>query len=706
MLFAYFGPDTLLPITSTVAAVVGFLLMFGRQVVLLIKNAPRRAWRGAGRESASPASNGRSIRRQATAARPGQQDGSATPGLPAGSGSFMKGRRSTFKKVVVIGLDGLEPSIAEAMLAAGELPALARWIAQGGLSRVATTSPAQTPVAWSTFATGTNPGGHGIFDFLTRDPHTYLPDLALNRYEQKSPWLPPKAVNLRRGTPVWDVLASAGIGSTILRCPCTYPPSLERGRMLAGMGVPDLRGGLGTPTFFSTGGDLAARESENVVRLSGPSGGVIATQLIGPRNPKDRAPLGFDLTIESDPAAGRVRIRSAGQPAEMAVSEGAWSDWLRVKFKAGLLQSIRGMVRFYLVRLEPELELYASPINFDPEMPLFPISAPPGFAQELTEALGTFHTTGMVEDHTGLNNDRLDEWAFLDQCEEVWNEREAMMLHELERFDEGLFYCLFDTPDRVQHMFWRFREPDHPANLGAAPPAEFVPVVEEQYRRADEVLGHVLEQADDQTLVIALSDHGFGSFRRGVNLNTWLHEQGLLALCAGVAAHDYPRCIDWSRTRAFAVGLGGIYLNLAGRERSGIVKADEADELKAAIVRNLTGLADHERANVAVRNVRTREELYHGPCAAEAPDLTVHFAAGYRVSWNSSLGGVAAGLFEDNTQKWGGDHIVDPDLVPGVLAMNRPFQKDGARLLDLAPTILAALGVPAGPAMEGRSLLR
>ena len=621
----------------------------------------------------------------------------------------MSSRRAAIRKVVVIGLDGLEPKIVEAMMAAGELPHLSKLASQGGFSRVATTSPAQTPVAWSTFATGLNPGGHGIFDFIRRDPATYQPDLALNRHEQKNAWLPPRAVNLRRGMPVWDRLAASGIGSTVLRCPCTYPAKLDLGRMLSGMGVPDLRGGLGTSTFYSDATDLAPREAENVVRLERGSGGIVTAHLVGPKNPKDRATLRAEFTIEPDYVDSSVTIR-LGPSDPLVVRRGEWSDWLRVKFKAGLLQSVRGLVRFHLVRLEPTLELYASPINFDPDSPPFPICDPPGFAAELADELGVFHTTGMIEDHAGLKNGRIDEHAFLDQCAEVWNEREAMMLHELERFDEGLFYCLFDTPDRVQHMFWRYREPGHPALGGLAPSPEFAGVIEGQYRRADEAAGRALAMVDDRTRVIVLSDHGFGSFRRGVHLNSWLHDQGLLTLRDGAEPGDsadaFPRNIDWSRTRAYALGLGGIYLNLEGREGQGIVAPADAGALSTEIARGLTGLLDGEHGVSAIRGVKTREELYRGPYAPESPDLVVHFAEGYRVSWSASLGGTASGHFEDNREKWAGDHIVDPALVPGILLMNMPFRGTDANLLDLAPTILDALGLPESAELEGSSLLR
>ncbi|MHB1558038.1 MAG: alkaline phosphatase family protein [Isosphaeraceae bacterium] len=618
------------------------------------------------------------------------------------------------KKVFVIGLDGLSPSIVARLMTSGELPNLARLKEQGGYSTVATTRPAQTPVAWSTFATGVNPGGHGIFDFLRRNPQNYLPDLALNRYEQKNAFLPPKAVNLRGGTPIWELLKSAGRGAAVLRCPCTYPPDPIRGRLLSGMGVPDLRGGLGTATFFTTDPSARPHESENVVRLepvagAGAEEATYSAHLIGPRGPKG-GDLRVEFTLRVDSRSGRAVLRSDGSPRELEIRRGAWSDWLRVKFKAGMLQSARGMVRFYLVACEPELQLYASPVNFDPDAPLFPISQPFEYAGDLAREQGLFSTTGMVEDHTGLNNERIPESAFLDQCEIAWRERTDMMHRELERLEDGLFYVLFDTPDRIQHLFWRYNEPDHPANRGETPDPAYAPVIDDAYRRCDAIVGQALDYADDRTLVMALSDHGFNSFRRGVDLNKCLLDRGYLALRDGVQpgeqAGDLLRQVDWSRTRAYAVGLSGIYLNLRDREGQGIVPPDEADALKAELARSLAGLADPASpGTTAIRRVLPREEAYRGAYLAEAPDLTVDFADGYRVSWSSSMGGVAEHAFEDNVKKWSGDHIIDPDRVPGILFMNRAF-REGARLLDMAPTILAALGVPKGPAMEGESILR
>jgi predicted AlkP superfamily phosphohydrolase/phosphomutase len=618
------------------------------------------------------------------------------------------------KKVIVIGLDGMEPTIVETMFRSGELPNLARINELGRYARLQTTYPAQTPVAWSTFATGTNPGGHGIFDFLSRDVKTYLPQLALSRYEQKNAFVPPKVVNNRRGKAIWDVLTQSGIPSTVLRCPCTYPPGEIKGRVLAGVGVPDLRGGLGTSTFYTTRMDVVAEASEKVI-LVFPEKEFIHTILIGPRDPKSHNDLTFEITIKIDRQNQKVIINSAGQPESFEVSEGQWSNWLHVKFKSGLLQAVHGMVRFYLKQVEP-FELYASPLNFDPAAPLFPISFPNEYAAEIQTRLGSFYTAGMPEDHDGLIYGRFDEIAFLDQCEIVVRERRKLLLAELNRFKEGFFYCLFDTPDRLAHMFWRFRQPDHPANYVNGVNAEhcfrrdYSQAIEEHYRRLDAILGEVWKFIDEETLFMVLSDHGMNTFDRGLNLNTWLYENGYLALKKGIEPGDdkddsFFRNVDWDRTKAYALALGGIFINLKGREANGIISANEAEKVKANIIQGLTGLCDEKRNQVAVRSVFTREQLYTGPYVSEAADLLVNFSPGYRVSWGTPLGGVPAGLFEDNVKRWGGDHVIDPGVIPGIFFTNKPFKKQLPNMTDMAPTILAALGVSKLPVMEGENLL-
>lgn len=584
------------------------------------------------------------------------------------------------------------------------LPNLGRLASAGRFSPLGTTTPAQTPVAWSSFATGTNPGGHGIFDFLTRDPIACRPDLALSRFEQKTSFLPPRAVNLRGGTPFWDVLGASGIPSVILRCPCTFPPDITRGHMLAGLGVPDLRGGLGTGTFYTTRADVEHGESERVehLRFEGP---VAQTVLAGPIHQKTEHDVTIPLTIERG-ERGVVLTAAGADP--LRVQPGVWSEWLRITFKLGILQAVHGMVRFLLRQMDREVELYASPINYDPRVPVFPISSPWDYAAQLERAGATFHTTGMAEDHVALANGRITEDQFLAQCDTVMTERERMLDHELDRFEDGLLFCLFDTPDRLQHMFWRFTDPEHPAH-DPTQAQRYRGVIDDHYRRCDAVVGRVLDRADTRTLVLVLSDHGFGPFHRGVHLNTWLYDQGLLALRHGAVPSNETNQlladVDWTRTRAYAVGLGGIFLNRYGREAHGIVTDEEASDVSDRIAHELCRLEDDARSRQPIRRVSRREAVYDGPYIERAPDLIIDFEPGYRASWATPLGGVPQGWFEDNTRRWSGDHVVAPESVPGILFSNRAFSNDAPTMLDLAPTVLAAFGCTPPGVMEGRSLL-
>jgi predicted AlkP superfamily phosphohydrolase/phosphomutase len=613
------------------------------------------------------------------------------------------------RKVILVGLDGLDPSITEALLAAGELPNLARIRERGGYARIGTTCPAQTPVAWSTVATGLNPGGHGIFDFLRRDPATYRPEIALFGYEQRSAFLPLKVANRRQGTPVWGLLSDAGIPSTVLRHPCTYPPSGLRGRLLAGVGVPDIRGGFGTSTIYGPPG-TTAHESERFIPVEPSPGGHVETTLIGPHDPKRGREVTLDVALEIDAGRRAVTLRSKGQPTALQIQEGEWSAWLEVTFRVGALQKTRGLVRFFLRRAGEPFELYATPIAFDPDVPHFPISHPWDYAAELKRAIGSYSTLGLAEDHNALNNGRVAEDAFLRQCGDVLRERRAMMHHELARFDRGFFFCLFDTPDRIQHMFWRFRDPRHPANADAPTPAAYEHTIEEHYRECDALVGEALEYADDDTVVLVASDHGFADFRREVHINTWLQQHGFLTLKHGAepgdASGDLLREVDWGQTQAYALGLAGIYFNHRGREAEGIVRHEETPGIAQAIAQGLTGMRDGERAGASpIRSVVKRDAVYHGQCVGDAPDLLVNCEPGYRVSSATAMGGVPAAVIEDNRKRWSGDHVVDPAAVPGVLFATRPLASAAPTLLDLAPTILATLGVPAPADMEGTDIL-
>jgi predicted AlkP superfamily phosphohydrolase/phosphomutase len=433
--------------------------------------------------------------------------------------------------------------------------------------------------------------------------------------------------------------------------------------------------------------------------------------VIGPRNTRQSPAVDTraEIRVRVKPDARALIIDTGGSPERIEVPLGTWSDWVRFKFKLSMLQSVTGIARFYVCRIEPRIEFYLSAVNFDPAAPLFPIASPANYAKELADRIGLFSTLGMAEDHNGLNNGRLDEAAYLAHCELVLQERERLMRFELERFREGFFFFLYDTPDRLQHMLWRFRDPRHP---GYEPDLarEFAGRIEEHYWRLDQLLAPIFDRLDEDTLFIVLSDHGFHTFRRAFDTNTWLYHQELLALKGGRRpCEDRGQgfsSVDWSRTYAYAVGLGGIYLNLGGRECQGILEeGSEAERVRTAIQSGLGGFVDDHTGCQAIQSVLRREDLYSGPYAANAPDLVVNFCPGYRVSWQSAGGGFAASLIADNMRRWSGDHIIDPEQVPGILFMNRSLQRPGATIVDLAPTILNHLGVPVPETMEGTALI-
>jgi predicted AlkP superfamily phosphohydrolase/phosphomutase len=491
--------------------------------------------------------------------------------------------------------------------------------------------------------------------------------------------------------------------------------------MLAGVGVPDLRGSQSKGTFYTQNRNVQAQENEQVVVLA--DGTDLKTHVIGPRNTRQSpaSDTTCEIRVQAKNDVRALAIETGGTPSRLEVRENSWSEWVRFKFKFSMLQSVTGIARFYVCKVEPQIEFYVSALNFDPAAPMFPVSSPVSYAKDLASEIGLFSTLGMAEDHSGLNNGRFDELAFLAQCELVLEEREHLMCFELDRFTEGFFFLLYDTPDRVQHMLWRFRDPEHP---GYEPDLarEYGCLIEQHYARCDKLLAPVLDKVDENTLLIVLSDHGFNTFRRAFDTNTWLSQNGLLALKNGhkpgeESGEGFP-AVDWSKTYAYAVGLGGIYLNFKGREREGILEeGTEAERVRNAIQSGLAGIADFGTQKIVIGSVSRKEDLYCGPYVANAPDLLVNFFPGFRISWQSAVGGFANGLIENNTRRWSGDHIVDPESVPGILFMNqnpRPVAENATRvgnpqkfphIIDLAPTILNYLGVPVSQTMEGTSLL-
>jgi predicted AlkP superfamily phosphohydrolase/phosphomutase len=334
-----------------------------------------------------------------------------------------------------------------------------------------------------------------------------------------------------------------------------------------------------------------------------------------------------------------------------------------------------------------------------------PISYPLLFSSWLARRQGSYGTLGLLEDTWGRNELALDDRRFLDQAWLSHEERKKMFFETLGRTREGVCICVFDASDRIQHMFWRYIDPKHPA------PQEdqesFKDTIPEMYRRMDVLVGETMDQLADQDLLMILSDHGFSSFRRCVNLNTWLYENGYLATKDNKQpeGRDYLQEVDWSRTKAFALGLSGLYVNRKGRERFGIVSDQEAEVVKKEIIDKLTGLKDPQDGSTAIKRVYDTRKAYKGLYTDEAPDLIVGYYPGYRVSWDSITGTIEPQVFSDNVKAWSGDHHVDPEEVPGILLVNRPLTAPAPNIIDIAPTTLALFGITPPSYMEGRVIV-
>ena len=624
-------------------------------------------------------------------------------------------RKAKIRKLIFLGLDGLEPDLVERLLGEGKLPNLAKLREQGRYSRLRTTYPALSPVAWSTFATGANPGKHNLFDFLNRNLRTYLPELSSSRVRQPSRvwkigrWRIPlskPAVDMRRKSrPFWAVLGDHLVGSTVLRVPITFPPEPFQGRLLSAMCAPDLLGTQGSFQVFTTGPTGAEFEEGGACYPLRREGGAYTGEVRGPENSVREGAgdlrIPFRLLLGDKQAGGHLEI--GDKRHELAL--GRFTPWVRLTFRAGLGIKVSGIAQFRLTQVEPNVRLYLSPIAIDPEKPALPISHPSFYAPYLAKLLGDYSTLGLAEDTWALNERVVDEDAFLEQAEQICGEREAMFESALERTNKGVVACVFDTPDRVQHMFYRYLEPEHPAHAANGNSFErYKGTIEDLYKRMDGIVGKTMRHVDDNTVIFVLSDHGFKSFQRGVNLNAWLEQEGYLTEREGSRDDGYLRGIDWGRTRAYSFGLAGIYLNIEGRESGGTVPRSEAAALCREIAGKLTGLRDEDRDAVAVHRAYPKNSIYSGPYVEAAPDVVVGYSPGYRSSWGVALGKVGGPIFEDNLKAWSGDHCVDPPLIPGVVFCNRDFESADPGIEDMAPTALRLFGFEPPAHMDGRDL--
>jgi len=608
-------------------------------------------------------------------------------------------------KVLVLGMDGLDPRRVENMVREGRLPAFEKLRQSGTLSPLATSNPAESPVAWSSLATGCNPGKHGIFDFIHRNPSGYVPYLSLLHEPQTSVAKKSGAERFacpRSAEGFWRMTSDAGLPTTVVRWPVTFPAENVTGRFLSGLGVPDATGRLGKYTFYTTA-PTADDTDEKVVRVSW-RGDKIATHLFGPQMTGLRGckPLRVKLNITRDGAGVTLVV---GQQQER-VQVGQWSEWFSVSFKFGPMQVCDALVKFRLVGTDPDLRLFATPMQIHPQRQLWPLTYPESYGAEVMEQVGPFYTMGLPEDTNAVTDNRYDLDGFLQQCSEIGTQRRGMFEHELNRFDDGVLAFVFDAGDRVQHMFWSIDDRQSPV-YDAAHAKKYGHVIDDLYIEMDEILATALDAAGEETAVFVVSDHGFGPFRRAMHLNRWLIDKGYMELKGADEGRSLFADVDWSKTKAYAVGFTSLYLNLAGRESHGVVSpGDDADQLAADIACRLLETRDPESGDLAVRGVYPSQEIYSGPCVDRGPDMVVGFEPGYRASWQTALGAAPRGTIIDNDKAWAADHLVDPSAVPGVLACNVPLQGTNPAGVDLAPTILHSLGMPIPSHMDGGSWLR
>lgn len=679
-------------------------------------------------------------------------------------------------RVVVLGFDGVDAVVVEEMLAAGRLPNLAALRARGGYSPLVPTIPAQTPVSWATFSTGLDPGGHEIFDFLKRDPADLIPTFAVAEegeapflFGKSNPaifggaalllflgaaallfflarkklpalllgivglavapllflgaraWLPsqrPSVTNNRKGETFWSVPGARP--ATVMRMPVTFPPqSFEAGRLLSGLGVPDISGRIGRPSYYTSDPFFMPREGNDfsieLVRLES-NVGTQVTRLLGPPGkPFGReGPIEAPMTLTIPDSRDRLAIQVG--KTRLDLLPGRWSDWVSLAFRVNPAISVHGYARFLLASAQPEIALYVSPIQFDPERlpPGLELSFPAGFAEELVERFGRFKTMGWAIDTWSIQSGTLGEAAFLEEVA-MTAEQDRKMLAALLLEKDRLLVHYFEFPDRVGHIFWRLRDPKHPA-YDAKLAAKYGDAVEKSYETMDAIVGETAGVLAPEDVLLVLSDHGFATWRRSVNYNTWLVEKGYLVLAGDAHRKNlealfsrgaFWESVDWGKSRAYSMGFGDIYVNLKGRETNGIVSAGaDYERVRDEITKEILELTDPQNGERAVSRVFKREDIYRRFDPRLIPDLIVSNRPGYRVSWQSTLGVPTEALFEDNRDVWSGDHCsLDPDLVRGVLFSSKRFRADPVPgIADVTASVRALFQAPAVGDAAGRPL--
>jgi len=656
------------------------------------------------------------------------------------------------QKLVILGFDGLDPRLVQKWMDEGRLPNISKLASRGsGVRPLGTTHSPESPTAWASFATGVNAGKHNIYDFLIRDTSNYLPDLGMVHFEPPRfvlnyiPISKPVVESIRGGTSFWVTAGKAGVRSSMLTVPVTFPPEdVPNGELLSGLPLPDIRRTMGTFYYFGT--DLSRYEEGNtefggILKRLVFDGDVAQTELVGPPNPIVKQQLREARAKIRGAASDAEKMRIAGLEAREDVrlpmsihwnktgrsatidigdntvhlDEHQWSKWINLDFSINLLLRVHGMAQLYLIGAGPELQLYVSPVNWKPDQPPAPMSSPPSLSADLYERLGPYRTLGWAEATWPLNEDRIDEKTFMDDLYRAFDDRAQVILQRIDAKQWDLLVGVIESTDRVQHMMWRLIDPSHPM-YDKTLAAKYGDAIERVYRRCDDFIGEVLSRLDPTTPVLIVSDHGFHSFRQSVNLNTWLVQEGFMAI-AGQQPGDkklqdlfggsgtFWENVDWTRTKAYAMGLGQIYVNLKGREAHGIVSSEDSNNVQDALAARLLAMTDPKTGTKMVDAVYKRDDIYRGSFLKNASELQVGFADGYRVSWQSTLGGSPPGLVYPNMKKWSGDHgSYDYKQTSGTLISSRRVDAPSVDIMDIAPTVLKYFGVPIPPDIDGKPI--
>ena len=653
--------------------------------------------------------------------------------LASGCGEKIQSKPAYERGLIIMGVDGMDPILLRQYMAEGLVPNLKALAEKNGLIELGTSNPPQSPVAWSTFITGADSHTHGIYDFVHRDPKLLAPFLSTSRASvpkvrclgsQSVSLGSPEMELLRHGRAFWQDLDDAGIPSTALKIPANFPPTeTVAAESMSGMGTPDIKGTYGVFQFLTNDPTFApdpsaATHSETEAKLSKTrkylAGGVAhwldfkdgqtaKAQLEGPPNDNpcvegdETAVLDAPVSVTVDEDEPTALIRFGDR--EILLREGDWSEWEPIGFEVGMVSGdVPGIVRFYLGSVRPHVRIYVTPVNLDPKSPLMPISSPETYVSGMAKDLGRFYTQGMPEDTKALAAGVLTEDEFLSQAELVIHEREQMLDRELARFKGGLLFFYISSVDQLSHVYFRSLDPNRPEA-----DRQYKDVIPDAYARADAMVGKALKLAGPGTEVIVMSDHGFSLYEKKVNLNSWLVENGYLALLDGdkIRKGDPLGHIDWGNTQAYAIGINGLFLNIKGREAHGVVPADEAPVIMRRLKRDLLSMTDPENRKPVITSL---EEPPHDTFPNLAPDFLVGYNKGYRSSDVSAQGLVGAEVLEINRDKWSGDHCMDPRVVPGILMATKPITAQNPNLENFAATVLDYFDVPRPADLQGESL--